>query len=485
MSNGKDAGANKSGPCATFRTSKSRVKWTRGAISVATLLAMTTLAAPAASGSGLSITGGTWTTLQPGEGEYTLHWTPWSGTGVVVNDLYISDEPTTDSNGTLTSNPEITPIDPSTGIYTSYYTASPTGYWYFQILIDAVSCGSGGSVGTCVSNVFELSTKGGNSGTSTTTTTTTPTPTCGVPTTSYPASGIFVDEQIVNRTGTNVVVYDNLPVGGIARDYSMQNGESTIHHEEVGGYLFITSEKTSQCLGRWKITSTTPKSIILSPKSTMAVNNPCIETATCVVPWLRAPTVSHGTASLVRSRKSEPLGDAQSLLPNDFVRTQDGVAHLAVTAGAVAAGSSIAIIIGAGSIWALPALPILVVSGTVFQFASLQTFGGVLYDATGRGLQPEVRTSEMITRVNYAACGACAPSGPIPHLSSSTSASFSVQVTKTYSRIRVYQGAVTVQNRRGNQKTVTVRAGFQSVVQRSGPPSAPGRFTIPTHGFWQ
>lgn len=190
-------------------------------------------------------------------------------------------------------------------------------------------------------------------------------------------------------------------------------------------------------------------------------------------------------ASLVRSGRSEPLGDAQSLLPKDSVRTQDGVALLAVTAGAVAAGASVALVVGAGSIWALPALPILVVSGTVFQFASLQTFGSVLYDATGRALQPQVRTSEMITRVNYAACGACAPSGPVPHLSSTTSASFSVQVTKTYSRVRVYQGAVTVQNLHGNRKTITVQAGFQSVVQRSGPPSAPGRFRTPTHGFWQ
>jgi hypothetical protein len=464
---------------------KCRLRWARSAVVAATLVAMTTVAAPSASASGLSITGGSWTTLQPGEGEYTLHWTAWNGTGVVVNDLYISDEPTTDSNGTLSSNPEISPIDPSTGSYTSYYTASPTEHWYFQILIDAVSCGSGGSVGTCVSNVFELSTKGGSSGTTTTTTTTIPTPTCGAPTASYPASGVFVDEQIVNDTGANVVVYDTVPVGYIARDYSMLNGETIIHHEEVGGYLFITSEKTDRCLGRWKITSTTPKSIVLSAKSTTTVNNPCIETATCVVPLLRAPTVSHGTASLVRSGKIEPLADMQLLLPNDSIKTQDGVAHLAVTAGAVAAASSIAIVIGAGSIWALPALPILVVSGTVFQFASLQTFGSVLYDATGRGLQPEVRTSEMITRVNYAACGACAPSGPIPHLSSSTSASFSVQVTKTYSRIRVYQGAVRVQNRHGKQRTVTVRAGFQSVVQLSGPPSAPGRFTIPTHGFWQ
>src|ERR1019366_9735890 len=246
MSNEKSAGANKLDRCAAARTSQRRARWTRGAISVVTLIAMTALAAPAASGSGLTITAGTWTTLQTGEGQYTLHWTPWSGTGVVVNDLYVSDEPTTDSTGTLSSNLETTPFDPTTGSYTSYYTASPTGYWYFQILIEAVSCGSGGSVGICLSNVFELSTKGGSSGSTTTTTTTIPTPTCGVPTGSYPASGVFVDEQIVNDTGADVVVYDTVPVGYIARDYSMLNGERMIQHEEVGGYLFITSGKTGQ-----------------------------------------------------------------------------------------------------------------------------------------------------------------------------------------------------------------------------------------------
>ena len=110
------------------------------------------------------------------------------------------------------------------------------------------------------------------------------------------------------------------------------------------------------------------------------------------------------------------------------------------------AGASVALVIGAGSVWALPALPIVVLSGTVFQFASLQTLGDVLYDVTGRSLQPEVRTSEMITRVNYAACGKCVSAGAIPHAETNPDASFSVEVTKTYSRVRVYAGAVTVQN---------------------------------------
>jgi ferric-dicitrate binding protein FerR (iron transport regulator) len=74
--------------------------------------------------------------------------------------------------------------------------------------------------------------------------------------------------------------------------------------------------------------------------------------------------------------------------------------------------------------------------------------------------------------------------GPIPHLTS-PSASFSVEVTNTYSRISVYAGAVSVQNLNGTKTTVNLEAGFQSVVRLSGPPTKPTRFTIPLHPFWQ
>jgi hypothetical protein len=121
----------------------------------------------------------------------------------------------------------------------------------------------------------------------------------------------------------------------------------------------------------------------------------------------------------------------------------------------------------------------------VFQLASLQTLGDVLYDVSGRSLQPEVRTSEMITRVNYAACGNCVATGAISHAQQTPVASFSVEVTKSYSRVRVYAGAVTVKNLYGAQKTVIVRAGFQSLVGRAGPPTTPSRFAMPKAPFWQ
>jgi hypothetical protein len=359
---------------------------------------------------------------------------------------------------------------------------------------DSISCNGGAITGSL--DGYRVS--GPTPGTSTTTTTT-PTPTCGVPTASFPATGVFVTVTVVDNAGRSVVVYDTAPVGGANRRSSLDNGQSFGYDEETNDYLFVTSESTGKCLGHWKIESNetitfsktgspTVTKGSSSPTTTTIPKTPCLETATCVVPLLRDPTVSHGSATVVDAKTgvSESLVGVRSLLPYDSVRTSStGVARLAVTAGAVTAGASVALVIGAGSVWALPALPIVVLSGTVFQFASLQTLGDVLYDVSGRSLQPEVRTSEMITRVNYAACGKCAPAGPIPHAVQSPNASFSVEITRTYSQVRVYAGAVTVRNLHGVKSTVTVRAGFQSNVGRTGPPTTPVRFAVPKVPFWQ
>ena len=50
MGEEKGAGANKSGQRTVLRTSKNGIRWARGAMCAVTLVAMTTLAAPAASG---------------------------------------------------------------------------------------------------------------------------------------------------------------------------------------------------------------------------------------------------------------------------------------------------------------------------------------------------------------------------------------------------------------------------------------------------
>ncbi|MGP8162201.1 MAG: hypothetical protein ACLQAN_00185 [Acidimicrobiales bacterium] len=359
---------------------------------------------------------------------------------------------------------------------------------------DSIKCNGGQITGSI--DGYRVS--GSSTGTSSTTTTT-PTPTCGVPTAPFPATGVFVTVTVTNHTGEPVIVYDTAPVGGADRRSSLSNGQSFGYDEETGDYLFVTSQSSGKCVGHWQIeaggsitlpnkgsptlSTTTPD----SATTTTIAETPCLETATCVIPLLRAPTVSHGVATLVDAKTgvSESLADVRSLVPYDSVHTKSGVARLAVEAGAVTAGASLALVIGAGSVWALPALPIVVLSGTVFQFTSLQTLGDVLYDVTGRSLQPEVRTSEMITRVNYAACGKCVSAGPIPHAETNPNASFSVEITQTYSRVRVYAGAVTVQNLRGAMKTVTVQAGFQSIVRLVGPPTTPGRFAMPKIPFWQ
>jgi len=359
---------------------------------------------------------------------------------------------------------------------------------------DSISCNGGQITGSI--DGYRVSS---SSTETSSTTTTTPTPTCDVPTSPFPATGVFVTVTVTNRTGGPVVVYDTAPAGGASRRSSLLSGESFGYDEETGDYLFVTSQSTGKCLGHWQIearrsitlrkeggltpSTTTPGS---STTNTIA-ETPCLETATCVIPLLRAPTVSQGIATVVNAKTgiSESLTDIRSLVPYDSVHTESGVARLAVKAGAVTAGASLALVIGAGSVWALPALPIVVLSGTVFQLTSLQTLGDVLYDVSGPSLQPEVRTSEMITRVNYAACGRCVAVGRIPHVQQTPRASFSVEITRTYSRVRVYAGAVTVRNVHGAKKTITVQAGFQSVVRLVGPPSSPRRFAMPKVPFWQ
>lgn len=358
---------------------------------------------------------------------------------------------------------------------------------------DSISCNGGQITGSL--DGYRIT----GSSTGTSTTTTTPTSTCGVSAASFPASDDFVIVTLVNQTGAPVVVYGNIPAGGVLRLMSLSSGESFGLSEETGSSISVTPESTDKCLGHWTIESS--ETITLSKTGSPAASGgsnssttttiagtPCLETATCVVPLLRAPTVSHGSATLIDDKTGarESLPNARSLVPYDSVHTSStGVARLAVTAGAVTAGASVALVIGAGSVWALPALPIVVLSGSVFQLASLQTLGDVLYDVSGRSLQPEVRTSEMITRVNYAACGNCVAAGAIPHAQQTPVASFSVEVTKSYSRVRVYAGAVTVRNLHGAHKTVIVRAGFQSLVRSAGPPTTPSRFAMPKAPFWK
>ncbi len=60
-----------------------------------------------------------------------------------------------------------------------------------------------------------------------------------------------------------------------------------------------------------------------------------------------------------------------------------------------------------------------------------------------------------------------------------------VEVTKTFTRLRTYQGAVTFKNFKGKTKrTVTVKKGFESIVRLTKPPTKPHKFKKPTKPFW-
>ncbi len=60
-----------------------------------------------------------------------------------------------------------------------------------------------------------------------------------------------------------------------------------------------------------------------------------------------------------------------------------------------------------------------------------------------------------------------------------------VEVTKTFTRLRTYQGAVTFKNVKGKTKrTVIVKKGFESIVRLTKPPTKPHKFKKPTKPFW-
>jgi ferric-dicitrate binding protein FerR (iron transport regulator) len=85
------------------------------------------------------------------------------------------------------------------------------------------------------------------------------------------------------------------------------------------------------------------------------------------------------------------------------------------------------------------------------------------------------------------------PSPPEPTLlprafrsAASTSAVFTVEATRTSTLVHVYKGAVSLRNTHGRrQRTVTVRAGFESTVRGAHPPSRPRRANPPAHPFWK
>ncbi len=60
-----------------------------------------------------------------------------------------------------------------------------------------------------------------------------------------------------------------------------------------------------------------------------------------------------------------------------------------------------------------------------------------------------------------------------------------VEVTKTFTRLRTYEGAATFKNVKGKTKrTVTVKKGFESIVRLTQPPTKPRKFKQPTKQFW-
>lgn len=63
---------------------------------------------------------------------------------------------------------------------------------------------------------------------------------------------------------------------------------------------------------------------------------------------------------------------------------------------------------------------------------------------------------------------------------------FTVEADERLTRVRVYEHSVAVGNTRGEvQATVIVKAGYETVVRGSSPPTKPRRFVKPSKPFWQ
>jgi hypothetical protein len=62
---------------------------------------------------------------------------------------------------------------------------------------------------------------------------------------------------------------------------------------------------------------------------------------------------------------------------------------------------------------------------------------------------------------------------------------FTAEARSNWARVRTYEGAVTFQNLRGPIRTVTVRAGYESVVRGDTRPTRPKRFRYPSNPFWE
>lgn len=198
----------------------------------------------------------------------------------------------------------------------------------------------------------------------------------------------------------------------------------------------------------------------------------CITTATCVIP-LNYSGVIRGQPYVVHADGSRaPLQDVTSLKSGDWIKTgSNGVARWGI---GYSNGVGIAC-----AMWAAPN------TGLVFTTLILSTQGMFFWSAVLAKGEVVVQQAVVPVRLDTsnAIVKTASAKGASKASAAAAGATFTIQKTGSSSLVQVYGGSVTVSDAHGGH-TVVVRAGFQSSVERSGPPSRARRFKAPKHRFW-
>lgn len=198
----------------------------------------------------------------------------------------------------------------------------------------------------------------------------------------------------------------------------------------------------------------------------------CITTATCVIP-LNYSGVVRGQPYVAHADGSQtPFRDMTSLKSGDWIRTgSNGVARWGM---GYSNGVGLACAMWAGPNSSLGFTTLLISAQGIFFMTAVLSNGEVVVEQSVIDLT--LRTPNAIVKAARVAKASGAHAA-------AAGATFTVQKTGSSSLVQVYGGSVMVSNAHGKH-TVVVKAGFESSVKGSGPPSRARRFKVPKHRFW-
>lgn len=224
----------------------------------------------------------------------------------------------------------------------------------------------------------------------------------------------------------------------------------------------------------------------------------CLETATCIVPFLREPELIRGTAQVEHADgTSEPLAQVTGFRHQDVLRigrqtllSLDFAAELAPAGSLLAQGWFVAAT-GVGSaamaVTGVAAGGYVVLNGLIASAdlmlqlsraqVTLTTPNAIVAAVERSGVAPPAKRARSLQR---------ARGGSTPRARAAAGgAMFTVEARRGYTRVRAYKRSVKVSSTRGRRKrSVIVKAGRETVVRGPRPPTNPRRFKPPKRPFW-